>query len=469
MYSLLRSFAKPVVFGTKLARNLRNNKANFAWMRNDIMNMGPAYIKIGQFVATRDDIFPAYITTELSDLHDNVNPLDFGIIKQTIQNEYDENIEDIFLTINHIALSTASIGQVHLVTLVDYPTFPLVMKVQKPNVRAQFQEDFNALRILIDLLKKIFPENRTYNDFYNIVIQCEQAVQQELDYTNEINNLNQMRKAFKNSNIRIPKVISSLSTHKIILMEYIQTSKLTTISADDQKESALNLMKSIVLSGMKNGLIHGDLHPGNIGVLNDKFVLYDCGLLIRLNPDILQDVFSSILSKNNQQFMDTLLDNKLVYIDDEPIGRKQLERVLFYVIEYIDDVDIGIFFRKLQKDPLLNTGVLKFHIDPDMFLISRTFSLLEGTCKSIDRDFSYNDLIFDMITDTEFVTGFVNSEALIGKALIDIQTLTRINFNQSKNIKNETFDYRELESTTDTPSFSPLEMILFVLLVINLL
>ena len=95
--TLLNSFAKPIIFGAKLARHLGNNRLQLAWMKNDIMKMGPAYVKIGQFVAAREDVFPSYITSELGELHDNVTPIDFGIIQQTIEHEYNSSMDDVFL------------------------------------------------------------------------------------------------------------------------------------------------------------------------------------------------------------------------------------------------------------------------------------------------------------------------------------------------------------------------------------
>lgn len=464
---LLRSFVKPVVFGSKLVRHLRSNKPNLSWMKNDLTQMGPAYIKIGQFVAAREDIFPEYITTELSELHDNVTPIDFELIKQTIEEEYESGLHETFLTVNNIALSAASIGQVHLAVLINYPDTPLIIKVQKPNVEEQFRNDFTALQIMMNAVNKCFPNNQTYKDLYNIVVQCEQAVQSELDYGTEVKNLTEMRRAFKNSDIVVPRVVSELSTKKVILMEYVRASKLNDINDPDKKKDAsMRLMRSTMMCGMKHGIIHGDLHPGNIGVVDENmFVLFDCGLVVNIKPNVLREVFSAILSKNNERFQKALLDNELLYIDEEPIGTIQLNRVVRYIMEYLDDVDIDAFFGKIQRDELLNSGAMRFHIDPDMFLISRTLSLLEGTCKSVDPDFSYNDIIFDMVTDMELITEFFDADVFLKKALIDVRKLTRIDMigKPTKNFTKTPVNLKNEQGIT------PLELALFVLLAANVL
>jgi len=249
-------------------------------------------------------------------------------------------------------------------------------------------------------------------------------------------------------------------------MEYVRSCKLKDIQDDwDKKDASIQLMKTTIACGMKHGFIHGDLHPGNIGVLEkNKFVLYDCGLIVNIKPEVLREVFTAILSHNDERFIKALLDNQLLYIDEEPIGTLQLTRVVRYIMEYLDDVDIDAFFAKIQSDALLRTGMLKFHIDPDMFLVSRTLSLLEGTCKSVNADFSYNDIVLNMVTDMELLTEYVDAEVLLKKAFIDLQKVTRTNglYRTDQTVN--------LPMNIETGSrFTSFELVLFVLLVANVL
>jgi predicted unusual protein kinase regulating ubiquinone biosynthesis (AarF/ABC1/UbiB family) len=406
------AFVKPLYFGLKLARHYRSR--DVTWMKRDIIRMGPAYVKIGQFVAARTDVFPKYITDELSDLHDNVTPIEYDIVHQLLMRE---NALDLFETVEQTPLSTASIGQVHIATLKEHPDVPVVLKIQKPNVREEFERDFEALDKGIRFLLFIAPRYRVLKDMYAIVEQSKRSVFQELDFENERQNLNTMRRAFENTgtNVRVPRVVGRMCTKRLLVMEYVPARRIR--KGDDMSA----LTKAIVVTGMKHGIIHGDLHPGNVGVCSEEsFVLFDCGAVIQFEPALVKALFSSFITKNSRTILNVVLTNKLVYIDREPRGRIQLERAIEYVLSYLDDVDIQRFFTQIKTDPLLGNSQLDFHIDPDMFLLSRTITLLEGTCKEYQEQFTYNDVLFSMISDLNVLSQYIDVDVIIQRGLIDL-------------------------------------------------
>lgn len=404
----MNSFIKPLYFGLKFA----THRQDMSWVKKDIVRMGPAYVKIGQFVATRTDVFPRYITDELTDLHDKVTPIEYDVVHQLLQREH---ATDLFETIEQTPLSTASIGQVHLATLKERPDVPVVFKIQKPNVRDEFDRDFDALDKGLRLLMWIAPKDRMIKDMYAIVEQSRYSVLQELDFENERRNLNTMRRAFEDQPlVRVPRVVGKWSTKKLLVMEYVPSRRVRT--GDDMKA----LTKAIVLTGMKHGIIHGDLHPGNVGVCEkDRFVLFDCGSVIQFDPTLVKSLFSSFITRNHQTVTNVVLDSQLVVIDREPRGRMQLERAMEYLLSYLDDVDVRRFLARVQQDPLLGDSTLDFHIAPDMFLLSRTITLLEGTCKEYQPNFNYNDIIFSMVSDLEVVSSYIDLDILIQRGVSD--------------------------------------------------
>jgi predicted unusual protein kinase regulating ubiquinone biosynthesis (AarF/ABC1/UbiB family) len=384
-------------------------------MKHDISRMGPAYVKVGQFIAARSDVFPKYITSELSGLHDDVQPEPFESIVNILQKECDMKH---FLSIDETPLSTASIGQIHHCVLKDYPDTPVVMKVRKPNVDQQVRDDFEALTNIIECCRICIPGNRMISDLYSIVEQCKRSVYQELDFEIEKKNLKALRVAFKDTSVVVPRVVGPLSTDKVLLLEYVPSKKLT------QGTNTTELVKTIFLCGLQFGVIHGDLHPGNIGLIdNDQFVLYDTGSVIYVNPQMIKDLFTGILSKNTNMVMTKLLENNLVYVTREPEGSVQLNHAVRYIIDYIDHVNVQKLIAQVKSDPVLNTTYLHFRIDPDLFLLSRTMSLLEGTCKHVNTEFSYNDILLDMLTDTDVLLEYMDMTALLQRGLSDIQRM----------------------------------------------
>lgn len=402
----MECYLKPLIFGLKCLRY--KDRKNAVWMKRELTRMGPAYIKMGQFVGSRTDVFPKYITDELSDLHDNVSPVPFEDIQFMLK-----DIDS--LDIDSTPMSSASIGQVYRSKLRKNPKAPpLVVKVQKPRVSEQIHEDLEALTNTVNVFKTLFPENKMVLDMYNIVVQCKRSVYQELDFVRERDNLKALRAAFENTSITVPRVVSQMSSENILVMEYVESQKL-----QKNKTDTTEIVKEIVLAALNHGVIHGDLHAGNIGDLGDgRYVLYDSGSVIYVDPHMINDLFTGIMSQNVDTVVDKLIEYKLVFIDKEPEGREQLSRAVFYVIDYINHVDIKRLMEQIKTDPVLNTKQFYFHIDPDLFLLSRTLSLLEGTCKSVNDQFSYNDVIMDLVMDMDFTI-------LLQRALTDLNRLTR--------------------------------------------
>lgn len=401
----MECYLKPLLFGLKCVRY--RDRKNAAWMKRDLTRMGPAYIKMGQFVGSRTDVFPKYITEELSDLHDNVAPVPFEDIQFMLR--------DIDLDIDSSPMSSASIGQVYRAKLKKDPTAPpLVVKVQKPNVSEQVHEDLEALTNTVIVFKTLFPENKMIIDLYNIVFQCKRSLYQELDFVREKDNLKALRAAFADTSITVPRVVSQMSSENILVMEYVESQKL-----QKNKTDTTEIVKEIVSAALKHGVIHGDLHAGNIGDLGDgRYVLYDSGSVIYVDPRMINDLFTGIMSQNVDAVVEKLLEYKMVFIDKDPEGREQLNRAVFYVMDYINHVDIQRFMEQIKADVVLNTNQFYFHIDPDLFLLSRTLSLLEGTCKSVNDRFSYNDVILDLMMDMDFTI-------LLQRAVTDFQRLTK--------------------------------------------
>ena len=403
----MECYLKPLIFGLKCLRY--KEQKNASWMKRELTRMGPAYIKMGQFVGSRTDVFPTYITEELSDLHDNVAPVPFEDIRFMLKDHM------VDLDIEETPMSSASIGQVYRATLKTDPIAPpLVVKVQKPKVSEQVHEDLEALTNTVNIFKTLFPNNKMVLDMYNIVVQCKRSVYQELDFVRERDNLKALRAAFENTSITVPRVVSNMSSDRVLVMECVESQKLQKNETDTTK-----IVKEIVLAALKNGVIHGDLHAGNIGYIGDgRYVLYDSGSVIYVDPRMINDIFTGIMSQNVNTVVDKLLEYKLVFIDKEPEGREQLNRAVFYVIDYVNHTNINRLIEQIKADAVLNTKQFHFHIDPDLFLLSRTLSLLEGTCKSANDNFNYNDVILDMVMDMDFTI-------LLQRALTDFQRLTR--------------------------------------------
>ena len=422
------SFLKPVVFSVRLATrwNRYTPKQNGSWIKKELISMGPAYIKMGQLVASRSDVFPEAIISELSSLHDMVPPCSYDQIESIIEEELQSTISDLFLEFSASALNSASIGQVHSAVLKEFPLTKIAVKVQRPFVKDCFDADVGSMIRFSGFLTKVLPRNKELQDMHDVILQSRAMIEEELDFSRECENLNTLRKAFSDDElIVIPRTIKKYSTKRVLLMEYIESVRLS--NTVDPNGITRKLMKSIVSGALRHGLIHGDLHPGNVGLIfpesNQKIVLYDCGLLLQIDQSVVRALLSSVLVQDAELLIQTLLEHKLVYIDKEVTGMNQLKRMVLYVICYVDNLSVNALITSISLDPVLNSGKLDFHIDSKLFLLSRTLTLLEGTCKGANKDFAYTDTIVDLVTDFSIISQYIDPRVLLEKSVIDFKKL----------------------------------------------
>lgn len=429
---------KPLLFGVRLAIrwNRHDIRQNASWIKKELINMGPAYVKMGQLVATRSDLFPEPLVAELSTLHDDVPPCPFDDIRRLVECELNTPLYETFSEFSNESISSASIGQIHLATLREFPDVRIAVKVQRPNIEYDFQQDLDSILFIARIATIMSPRNKQMSDIYNVLLQSRRFIENELDFSLEMNNIRAMQRAFKDDPfIRIPRAIPTVSTKRILAMEYIESNKLRSIPRDNVNDITRSLVRSVVRSALANGVIHGDLHPGNMGVLpNQDIVLYDFGLVLDISPTVVKTLMNAVLTNNPDMLIDILVSNEFVFINDPVIGKIQLRRMITYVIEYITNLNFKKLIENISNDVTLNTDRLYFNVDSRLFLISRTMTLLEGTCRSIDNSFMYTDVIVDMLMDVQNMD-YIDMDIVMNKGWNDMQRLMRNQTTQASESK----------------------------------
>ena len=227
---MLYRASRPLVFGVRLASrwNRHDVRQNSRWIKTQLIHMGPAYVKMGQLVASRGDLFPEDVVDELSSLRDDVPPSPFADIKEMVESELNAPIEELFVDFSPESLSSASIGQIHIATLKRYPDTPLAVKVQRPNISNEFKSDMDSILLFMGFATFIMPNNKELNDLYNVLTQSRRFIEDELDFCRERENISSMRAAFKNDiHIVVPRVVKSISTKRVLVMEYVRPTNST--------------------------------------------------------------------------------------------------------------------------------------------------------------------------------------------------------------------------------------------------
>lgn len=373
------------------------------WTKEQLIELGPTFIKIGQFVSTRSDLFDKDIIKELATLQDRTPSFSIDIVHQIISEDFGKPWQEIFDYINPSPLASASISQVHQARLRETGE-EVVIKIQRPFIQEYFDRDFSTLKFLLDASCKV-SQQRSLNDTKLLLDDCYEYLYEELSFENEISNIQKFTEIFKDDiEIIVPKVYEKWSTSRVITMEYIPSEKIGVSKTKmDKSLTAIMLMESFLKQILEHGIIHADPHPGNLGITKDgRVVLYDYGQVVALDKvfiDNVKPMLFAIYERDVSTVMTLLLKSKAITLK-ESVDKKNFIFVIEKVLKYFENTNITEF-----QMSVVNQGLeldLPFKINPKLIMVFRSLSLLEGICKNLDPNFNYFS-VFDRIMGDVFL------------------------------------------------------------------
>ncbi|MBW1959713.1 MAG: AarF/ABC1/UbiB kinase family protein [Deltaproteobacteria bacterium] len=354
--------------------------------------LGPTYIKFGQILSTRPDLVPVDFIKELSKLQDNVPSSPFSEVSKIIESELGGPPEDIFDFFEKTPLASASIGQVYRATLKDGEA--VAVKVQRPGIKKIIEVDLEIMLHLATLMEHHIEEMSLHQPV-KIVEEFARTLEKEIDYTIEATNMERIASNFLNDlTIYVPKVFRDTTTESILTTELVEGIKVSDI--DRLEEAGLD-RKLITVRGadivlkqiIKHGFFHADPHPGNIFVLPDNVIcLLDFGMtgsVDRRTREDFIDLAESVVNRNESRATQVLL--KLTYWDEDPDIRLLEKDVADFMGRHLHkplkDIKIG----KLLNNLLELAFQHRLRISPDIFLMLKAFSTIEGVGLMLDPDF----------------------------------------------------------------------------------
>src|ERR687885_551897 len=241
-----------------------------AAFRKRLVELGPAYVKLGQVLSTRPDLLPPAYISELERLQDDVGAIPFADVEATIEEQLGARLSKLFASFDHKPLGTASLGQVHAAELRDGR--PVVVKVQRPGIRGQLADDLDFFRELARFITMHSAAGERV-DMLGIVQQLERALADELDYRVEARNAAAFRRTLAGfPRLLIPRVIEGYSAERVITTERIRGVKIGEIPAvarleHDLRPLADDFAKAYLKQITIDGHFHADPHPGNVFVV----------------------------------------------------------------------------------------------------------------------------------------------------------------------------------------------------------
>ena len=367
-----------------------------ARVRRALEEMGTTFIKLGQILATRMDLFSPEWIAEFEKLQDHAPSVPFAQIKQQLQEDLGTSLEDIFAELMSKPLAAASIAQVHRARLQNGDE--VIIKVRRPGIRPVVEADLRLLRRLAKIIEADFPEMRRFKP-REVVRQFTLSLRRELDLAAECRNAERITGNFAaHPEIVIPKVYWEWTSERVNVQEAINGIPGRDLESIDQsgldrKILAQRGAQAVLKMILEDGFFHADPHQGNIFYLpENRIALIDFGMVGRLSAERrtqVVDLLHGLVEKETERVVEVMLDwAGAINID---LGSLKLE------IEDLVDQYHGVPLKELSISTMLAdlTTLLRDYqlaLPPDLTLLTKSLISLEGMGHQLNPE-------FDLVTE----------------------------------------------------------------------
>ena len=389
--------------------------------RETLAELGPTFIKLGQILSSRPDILPADFIAELSHLQDRAAPMPVQTVFELIEKGLGRSAPQLFASIDPEPMASASIAQVHRARLASGED--VVVKVQRPGIEEQIRSDTDLLFYLARFLEGVIEETGIYTPT-GIVTEFRNAMLLELDFENEARNIEEFaRNHADRPYVVIPNLYGDLSSRTVITLQELKGVKLKTVlesgqsAGVDRQQLARHVLEASFQQLFKDGLFHGDPHPGNIIVMEgNRIGLLDFGLVGRLTKQMQESMIVLVLAISLRD-PDTVA--RLLYkvgVADQRINlhhfRQEIHDILErYLGRKLSEVDPGVLMRELVDLAMK----YKIKIPKEYAVLSKASATTEGIVRQLDPELDVTQaalpyakqLLYDRYSPASMSGGFL--------------------------------------------------------------
>lgn len=364
-------------------------------------DLGPTFAKLGQVLSTRPDLLPGSFITEFKKLQDRVPPLSFDDISDQVTLSLGKSPEQIFSSFTERPLASASIGQVHRATLRG-TNEEVVVKVQRPSIRAMIESDLDILYLLARLIEHNIPEAKIYSPT-GIIEEFDKAIHRELDYTIEAQNMIRFQHNFEDdSSVYVPKVYREFSARNVLVSEFIHGVKISEFHGTLEEKQMVarigfhSMLKQIFL----DGFFHGDPHPGNLFVIDHQAIAFlDFGMMGRLDHEMkndLADLLVAVISQNIDQIAHILAH---LGTQMQDINMRNFRNDIADIMDRYYDVPLSqIELGKVTREIVEVALKYRVKIPPDYTLMIKALLTIESIGKQLDPELNVIEQARPMVT-----------------------------------------------------------------------
>ncbi|MCB5185279.1 ubiquinone biosynthesis protein UbiB [Methylobacillus gramineus] len=356
-----------------------------------LQELGPTFVKMGQVLATRPDIFPPNWITELAKLQDQVPPVPFEEMLPDLEAALGKSPFEVFRDFQSTPVAGASIAQVYQAKLQDGT--PVILKLRRPGIRENIDADLRLLAHIAKLIEAEVEEVRRFNPS-EIVEQFSKSLKRELDLALEGRNTERFARNFLNDQTTsFAKIYWDYTSDGVLVMEQINGIPGNDLVQARQAGMDLPLLAArgadaLMKMVLIDGFFHADPHPGNIFFLpENKIAVIDCGMVGRISIDRrneIADLLAALVSRD----IDTLRDILItwagnVVVDEAKLGADVDEFICTYDNAPLKHISFGVLLNDLTTIMREN----QLSVPPDLTMLFKALITLEGLGRQLDPDF----------------------------------------------------------------------------------
>lgn len=362
-----------------------------ARVRRVLEELGPSFVKLGQILSTRVDLFSPEWITEFSKLQDSAIALPFSELRAQLTEDLGEPPENIFPRLETQALAAASLAQVHRAWLSDGT--PVVLKIRRPGIRPLVEADLRLLKRLAEIVESEAPDLRRYRP-KEVVRQFTLSLRRELDFSAEGRSAERIAANFEvQADIVIPRIYWEWTCERLNVQDYIdgipgRDTAALDASGLDRVLLAQRGSDAVLKMILEDGFFHADLHPGNIYFLPDNQIAFiDFGMVGRISEERRYQIailLHGLVSHDAEIVSEILLD----WSDNTDADSSVLQNE----IDAFVDQYHGVQLRKIDIARMLSEllAILRDHgltLPPDLALLIKAFITLEGLGRQLNPAF----------------------------------------------------------------------------------
>ncbi|GAB3266478.1 ABC1 kinase family protein [Chitinimonas naiadis] len=359
--------------------------------RRALEELGPTFIKLGQVMATRVDVFPPDWIAEFEKLQSNVPASPFSELEAELTRVWGRPPSEMFSDLDETPIGSASIAQVHRARLPDGR--PIILKVRRPNIVTKIESDLRVLHHLASLVEFEFPDSRQYQPV-RIVEQFAKSLRRELNLAQEAQHHRRFAENFASDPyIVIPEIFWDYTNEIVNVQAFIggvPGNELNLLEAAglDRKLLAERGADAVLKMVLIDGYFHADPHPGNVIYLPDNRIAFiDFGMVGRLpapRRDEIVDLLAALAARDERGILNVLLD----WTADTPVDEEKLSADLAEFIFNYENLSLkDIRFGQLLNDVIAIMREHAITLPADLTLLFKALITLEGLGRQLDPDF----------------------------------------------------------------------------------